>query len=192
VSPRIIWVGTFIAWTTATVAALAAMADYASHPGVSARAPATWPDASTLPRARAQATLVMVAHTKCACTRSSLRELERLMTHAGDGLGAFVVFVGPRDRGVLDLREAARAIPNVRVVEDESEARLFGAATSGQVLLYDEGGSLVFRGGITPSRGHEGASAGGDAVRRFLTARSAGSAQTSAVFGCSLFETRTP
>lgn len=192
------------AWLAATVLALAAMSEYASRPGAAAVAPATWPAASRLPRSRAQSTLVMIAHTRCACTRASLRELERLMTHAGDGMTAFVVFVGPRDEPgaheLLDVRDIARAIPNVRVFEDASEARLFGAATSGQVLLYDAAGALVFRGGVTASRGHEGTSVGGEAVRRFMAARNATGAEplaatspaASDVFGCALFGPRTP
>jgi hypothetical protein len=139
----------------------------------------------------------MVAHTKCACTRSSLRELERVMVRAGTRMEAIVVFVGPREVPVtelLDLRSTARAIPGVRVVEDESEARVFGAATSGQVTLYDGHGSLVFSGGLTASRGHEGESAGGAVVRRFVTrdadaGRAADGPDTfaSEVFGCALF-----
>lgn len=199
---RIAWIGAFAAWMTATVTALAVMNDYASRPGAAALAPATWPEASRLPRNPAQATLVMVAHTKCACTRASLNELERIMTRAGKSMAAFVIFVGPHEErrtgGLLDVRERARALPNVRVFEDESEARVFGAATSGQVLLYDEQGTLVFRGGITPSRGHEGTSVGGEAVRRFLTAGGTGaalpaasSAPASDVYGCALFDART-
>ncbi len=195
------WPCLFGAWLVATVGALGAMSEYASRPGAAAHAPATWPEASRLPRSRTQATLVMVAHSRCACTRASLHELERLMARSGDSMTAFVVFVGPRETlGLLDVRDTARAIPNVRVFEDESEARLFGAATSGQVLLYDEAGALVFRGGITPARGHEGISVGGEAVRRFATARSAPRPEALAtdapaasdVFGCALFDPRTP
>jgi hypothetical protein len=198
----ILWVGAFSAWMAATVAALGAMADYASRPGAAANAPATWPEASRLPRSATRATLVMVAHSRCACTRASLHELDRLMTRAGDRVDALVVFVGPSpERGaLLDPRETARAIPHVRVFEDESEARLFGAATSGQVLLYDESGALAFRGGITPSRGHEGSSVGGETVRRLLSARGAPSGERTAassppasnVFGCALFDPGAP
>jgi hypothetical protein len=198
-APGLLWVAVLGVWLVATVAALGAMAHYASRPGLAANAPTTWPEASRLPRPRGTATLVMLAHTRCACTRASIHELDRLMTHAGDHTTAFVVFVGPHDepgeRGVLDVREAARAIPNVNVIEDESEARLFGGATSGQVLLYDEAGALVFQGGITPSRGHEGASVGSDTLRSFLTTRdlpavAASSPPASDVFGCALFDAR--
>lgn len=186
------------AWLGAAGVALAALTDFSSRPGVAARAPTSWPAASHLDRAAGRGTLVMIAHTKCACTRASLRELERLMARAGERLEAFVIFAGPREAsgvaGILDLRSTARAIPGVRVIEDEDEARVFGAATSGQVLLYDQGGALVFRGGITPSRGHEGESLGGEAVRRFALGadRTDDPTQTSAseVFGCALFDTK--
>ena len=187
-----LWLCGFAAWMTAAGAALGAIANYSSKPGSAAMAPTSWPTASQLVRTSGRGTLVMVAHTKCACTRASIHELERVMARAGSRVDAFVVFVGPRDTGVLDLRETARAIPGVRVVDDETEARLFAAATSGQVLLYDQAGALVFRGGITPSRGHEGSSAGGETVRRFVVSGStaAASAPTtfaSEVFGCALF-----
>ncbi len=43
---------------------------------------------------------------------------------------------------------------------DGREARHFGAATSGQTLLYDERGTLVFSGGITGARAHAGDNVG--------------------------------
>jgi hypothetical protein len=199
---KVAWICAFAAWMTATGAALGALTDYASQPGAAAHAPTSWPRTSRLPRTSGRVTLVMIAHTKCACTRASLHELERVMTDAGPRLEAFVVFVGPNEGsaagGLLDLRTTARAIPNVRVIEDPTEARVFGAATSGQVLLYANDGALVFRGGLTASRGHEGDSVGGDAVRRLVQGtpapRVSGSsspsdpALASAVFGCALFD----
>ena len=196
------WICAFAAWMTATGAALGALTDYASQPGSAARAPTSWPHASRLARTSGRVTLVMIAHTKCACTRASLHELERVMTDAGPRLEAFVVFVGPDEGsaagGLLDLRATARAIPNVRVIENPTEARVFGAATSGQVLLYANDGALVFRGGLTAARGHEGDSFGGDAVRRLVQGTSAPRASgsssqsdpalASAVFGCALFD----
>lgn len=189
-----VWIGAFVAWMTATGGAAFAMTQYASKAGDSAAAPTSWPTSSHLARTPGRGTVVMIAHTKCACTRASLRELERLMARAGDRAEAFVVFVGPHEKpaiGLLDLRETARGIPGVTVVEDENEARIFGASTSGQVVLYDMNGALLFRGGITPSRGHEGNTAGGETVRRFVTGEDAGAGNTfttaSEVFGCALF-----
>jgi len=190
-SRKFAFVCAFAAWTTVAGVAIAALTDYASRPGVAARAPTSWPKTTRLVRTPGRGTLVMVAHTKCSCTRASLHELARVMDTAGDRLDAIVVFVGPHEGsglgGILDLRASARAIPNVRVVEDESEARIFGAATSGQTLLYDDDGVLVFRGGLTVARGHEGDSAGADAVKHFVSAKRM-TTHASEVFGCSLFD----
>jgi hypothetical protein len=201
-SRKAAWICAFAAWMTATGVALGALTDYASQPGTAARAPTSWPRASRLERTSGRITLVMIAHTKCACSRASLHELERVMTDAGPRIEAFVVFVGPNESsavgGLLDLRATARAIPNVRVIEDPTEARVFGAATSGQVLLYANDGALVFRGGLTAARGHEGDSVGGDVVRRLVQGTAAPRpssssspehpAPASAVFGCALFD----
>ena len=186
-------VGAFAAWLLASGIALAAISDYASTPGAAARAPASWPAESRIARTPGRGTIVMVAHIRCACTRASLHELERVMARAGERAEAFVVFVGPPGIELLDLRSIARSIPHVTLIEDEREARRFGAVTSGQVVAYDAAGELVFRGGITPARGHEGDSAGNEMVRRFVTtghARSAAASRTSAsdVFGCALFD----
>src|SRR5205823_6234038 len=64
----------------------------------------------------------------------------------------------PSDWERTDLYRQAAAIPGVTICRDEegAEARYFHAATSGQTLLYDEAGRLLFSGGITAARGHEG------------------------------------
>jgi hypothetical protein len=86
-----------------------------------------------------------------------------------------------------DLWRDALAIPGVRAAEDRdgSAARLFGAFTSGETLLFGTDGRLAFHGGITPARGHAGDSSGRDAILNLIAGRPA--ATTSApVFGCSI------
>ena len=85
------------------------------------------------------------------------------------------------------LWPSAAAIPGVAAREDldGAQARLFGAETSGFLVLYDPRGQLLFQGGITGSRGHAGDNAGEDAVALLLTGRAAGLRQTP-VYGCSL------
>jgi hypothetical protein len=126
-----------------------------------------------------------------------VRVLERLVAACDGRLDVEAVLVRPAGADErweqTDLARAVAAIPGVRTTVDAggSVARRFGARTSGQVVLYDPAGHLVFGGGITPSRGHEGDSAGGDAVvaavRSTTVARAgAAAAAVTPVYGCAL------
>jgi hypothetical protein len=118
------------------------------------------------------------------------------MARAGGKAVAIVFFIAPRSQRLdwvhSDLWRDARAIPGVDIIEDAEgrEARRFGAATSGQTLLYDEAGNLQFNGGITASRGHSGGNYGRDAVISLLESGTA-ERHTTPVFGCSLFSEET-
>ena len=98
----------------------------------------------------------------------------------------------PDDWVHTDLWSSAAAIPGVSVLADDegAEARRFGAATSGQALLYSADGQLLFAGGITESRGHSGDNAGRSAIESLVlgsqtipTTRPA----LTPVYGCPLF-----
>ena len=107
-------------------------------------------------------------------------------------VGVNVLIYRPSDRPEEWTRTAlwrdAAALPGVRVSADRDGvlAKRFGAAISGQVLLYDPTGRLLFAGGITGSRGHAGDNAGLDAVADLLDhARPAGlTAAQAPAFGC--------
>ena len=87
-----------------------------------------------------------------------------------------------------DLWNAAVALPDTTVVRDDDgrEAERFGAVTSGQTLLYDAQGTLLFSGGITGARGHAGDNAGRASLVALLN-RVPGAHSATDVFGCSLF-----
>jgi hypothetical protein len=165
---------------------------YESTPGVAAAAPGRWPADSRIKRAPDRATLVMLAHPRCPCTRASIGELSRLMTQAQGRVAAYVLFVKPSNFSdgweQTDLLAGAAAIPGVSVMRDDEgiEASRFHAATSGQTMLYDTDGKLLFSGGITSARGHAGDNAGRTAVVSLLTAGGAGQQETP-VYGCPLF-----
>jgi hypothetical protein len=76
----------------------------------------------------------------------------------------------------------------VTVVRDDDgrHAKQFGAATSGQTLLYDQDGALVFSGGITGARAHAGDNLGRQSLVALLNRQPAARTGTS-VFGCPLF-----
>jgi hypothetical protein len=136
----------------------------------------------------------MLAHPHCTCTRASLGELAEAIARARVRPRTYVVFMAPETLGrgweMTDLWRTAASLPDVTVVRDEDgrEARRFGAETSGQTLLYDEHGALVFNGGITGARAHAGDNAGRQSLVALLNLASAERARTN-VFGCPLFNT---
>lgn len=127
------------------------------------------------------------------------------MAHSGGRLAAFVVFVQPpgfnESWTKSDLWSSAGSIPGVtRRIDSGAEAKRFGAATSGDTMVYDPHGRLLFSGGITAARGHYGDNAGESAIVRLLDTPEAGGlarvayrnkpvvyASTTPVYGCPLF-----
>lgn len=163
---------------------------YAAAPGRAATAPAHWPE-SALPRAPGRSSLVLFAHPHCPCTRATLDNLAWVLTRAGRGVDARVLVYAPSGMPAGWERAAlwrqAESIPGVRVSADRDGAlaRTFGAATSGQALLYGEDGRLLYRGGLTGARGHAGDNAGRQAV--LALARGEGAPRDEGpVFGCAL------
>lgn len=163
---------------------------YEARPAPPVTAPAIWPAATRLTLDPQHPTLVMFAHPRCPCTRASLREFARILETCGAPVEARVEFFAPPAAGAdwLDspVRRLADSIPGITVEADigGQECSRFGAAAaSGTVVLYGPDGKLLFAGGITPSRGHEGDSAGGRAVLALLRG---GPKQpiTAPVFGC--------
>jgi len=70
--------------------------------------------------------------------------------------------------------------------DDGLEATRFGVITSGQTVLYDPSGALLFSGGITGARGHAGDNAGRASLVSLLNQGKTDLSSTS-VFGCPLF-----
>jgi hypothetical protein len=115
------------------------------------------------------------------------------MAHSQGRLSAYVVFIKPegftQDWNETDLWQNASNIPGVKVILDGNgrEAHLFHAATSGQTVLYDAKGLLLFSGGITGSRGHFGDNAGQASIISLVNSAVPDQTETS-VFGCPLFD----
>jgi hypothetical protein len=181
-------------WLAAVVGGMVVLLNYSNSPGSVGATPAFWPIDSRIPFDASQLNLIVFAHPRCPCTRATLGELELLMARCQGRLSAQVWFVKPAgttdDWMSTDLWLTASAIPGVAIHSDDGmlEARRFGAETSGQTLLYDQRGRLLFQGGITISRGHSGDNPGRSAVRDLLDRKLSNKVQTP-VFGCSLFET---
>jgi hypothetical protein len=189
---QIVLLASGVLWLGVVGAGLGVLWDFENRPGVAAHPPVQWPSDSRLEPATDRPTLVMLAHPRCSCTRASIGELAVLMAQASVRPQAYVLFLKPaqfaHDWEKSPLWHSAAAIPNVTVVRDDDglEARRFGAATSGQSMLYDVNGRLLFSGGITGSRGHAGDNAGRTAILALLHREVSGHNDTF-VFGCSLF-----
>jgi len=189
---RRVLLGFAATWIGLIAVGMGMLARYSLTPGREGRPPAVWPASSRLERPLDRYTLVVVAHPHCPCTRATLGELAIVMARCQGRITARVLFVQPR--GFTEqwtksgLWPLAENIPETTPVLDEAglEAGRFAAYTSGQGALYDPEGRLVFRGGMTGARGHEGANAGREAIVALVRNRSPGVTAQTPVFGCPL------
>ena len=186
------WFGAVaVVWLCLAAAGLAVLWQYDNAPGEPANAPRSWPSHSRLTRAADAPTLVMLAHPQCSCSRASLGELEELLARTAVHPKTYVVFLKPATVGdgweQTDLWRTAKRLRDVSVVRDDDgvEARAFGAATSGQTLLYDQNGGLEFSGGITGSRAHQGDNDGRQSLLALLNGGRDARTGTN-VYGCPL------
>lgn len=152
-----------------------------------------WPAGSALEPARDRHTLIMVAHPQCTCSRASIAELARLTSRLRERVATYVLFLKPvgtdSDWTRSGLWKDAAALAGVTVIADEGgrKADRFGALTSGQTYLFDRNRRLLFRGGITPGRAHEGDNVGRDRIAALVEGHGA-SRSWSEVYGCALRE----
>ncbi|HEX8796047.1 MAG TPA: hypothetical protein VF765_34090 [Polyangiaceae bacterium] len=181
-------------WAVAVVAGMALLWRYKLTPVAPNDPPSRWPADSTIERDPERPTLLMLVHPKCPCSRASLAELARLMGDTAGRAKAIALFVRPE--GVpsgweqSDTWQSASRIPGVvvRADDEEVEAHRFGATVSGYTLLYGVDGRLLYHGGITGARGHEGDNSG---LRRIVSLIRDGHADAdrSPTFGCELDDT---
>jgi hypothetical protein len=150
-----------------------------------------FPRSSAVRLASDKLTLVLFAHPHCPCTRASLHELDGLLAETQNRVSVTVVFTIPDgvpahwEEG--DLWNSAKSIPGLHVIRDQGggEAHRFDVKGSGHVLLYAPSGKLLFSGGITATRGHEGDNLGRSAIVSFILDGHSPVSHTP-VFGCSL------
>lgn len=190
---RLVILTSMALWLLVVGIGLSVLLSYENTPGVAAKPTALWPADSRIQRAPDRDTLVMLVHPHCPCTRASIGELASLMAQSQGRLTAYVLFLKPAEFSdnweKTDLWQSAASIPGVRPIIDYDgvEASRFHATTSGQTVLYDAEGHLLFSGGITIARGHAGDNAGRSAIVSLVNAKVAEQTETP-VFGCPLFD----
>jgi len=166
---------------------------YAGQAGVAACPLPDWPSQSAIPAPSDQPVLVMFLHPHCPCSRASVSNLARMAVFLNGRMHMHVYFVLAANQeeawAQTDTWSSANRIPGVEIRTDPGglEARRFGARTSGQTFVHDARGRLVFFGGITGARGHEGDNDGEKAIRSFLITGNAPIGDWP-VFGCPLLD----
>ena len=179
-------------WVCSVVAGMLTLAKYSSAPGIAAGPPRSFPTIAEFPRQSSRPLLVMFVHPKCPCSRASINELARLVARCRDRMDLTALFVVPPgcspEWHKTALWENANAIPGLRVIVD-LDGRLaseFAVTTSGHCLVYDAQENLVFSGGITTGRGHEGDSLGRAIVTGIVLHSTFGGPRECSAYGCPL------
>lgn len=177
-------------WSIVMLLGFWAFHAYSNTAGGVGSVPNQLPVAATNQLASNRHRLILVAHPRCPCTSATLDELAALLEINQIPVAVEVWFVRPQGAPVgwenTSLWHAASAIPGVSVFCDEygDMARTLGAVTSGQALLYNPDGKLLFKGGITRARGQGGDNPGRQAILDQLSGKSTN--PQSPVFGCPL------
>jgi len=182
-------VGTF----TAIFGFLAVVA-FNTSPGVTGAPPLHWPHGAGIAASARIPQVLIFVHPLCGCTAASIAELAKL-TELQRPNGADIAFLVFRPNSGSSwsrhaLEEDVRYLPASRLLWDDggAEAKRFGVRTSGTVLLYNAAGDLLFYGGVTGARGHEGGNYGIDTLAQLL--RNPPPARTvparAKIFGCAL------
>lgn len=121
---------------------------------------ADWPDSTKLARPTSTGHLIVFVHPYCPCTRATLKNLDEVL----DSTKLPVSIIQLRTASLESVHSPISSIASIAsnngwdlILDDEGvEANKFGATTSGECMLFDSEGALLFAGGITASRGHLG------------------------------------
>ena len=179
-------------WAGAVTFGMWRVLDYEKTPAAASVISDHWPAQAGIPLDANRPTLVLFIHPHCPCTKATLSELSVLMANCRGKLSTYLFFLKPAgfvdDWSKSDLWLEAGKIPGTKLALDDNGviARNFNAATSGQCLLYDPKGILLFQGGITGMRGHAGDNIGRRSITSIIWNEKPASRKTF-VYGCSLF-----
>ena len=190
VSRRIQWLS--VTWAGFIVAGMVGLLNYSSAPGAVSTPPRSWPKVSGLSLHPSRLTMIMFLHPRCPCSTASVNELARLSARAKDRMEIVAVFVippgCPPDWHQSNLWDTAKRIPGVHCLSDH-DARIcsqFHVTTSGHCLVYNPKLKLIFSGGITAGRGHEGDSLGQTMIAEKALKIAEDGLSECATFGCPL------
>ena len=180
-----------VAWGLLVGAGMSVLHARAARPGDAGTRPTQWPVDSLISLAADRPTLLVFLDLKCPCARATIAELERILTRCGGRPVARILVEGTEPGAATWANDRALAnlarYPGVTVRLDAKgiESNRFAIATSGHVLLFRPDGRLIYQGGVTGARGHEGANYGRDAVIGWILGDEP-DVRAFPVFGCAL------
>ena len=193
--PKLFLISVTLFWLVCMMLGMTSLWSYEGSAGAAGHPPTQWPRPAEIGLDPARPTLIMLVHPQCPCSRASLYELDHLAALCPNRAAMSVLFLKPAGYPQswvdTDLWRLASAIPGVSVrVDDHGDiARRFRAATSGETVLYAPDGRLLYQGGLTGARGHEGDNSGLSAVEALLRGQVKGARQEP-VYGCPLTASR--
>lgn len=183
---------TLCVWLGVVSLGWVALAAYSGTAGTSQPVPIERPIDSRLKFTPDSLNVILFLHPKCSCSHATVNLYRDAISFATLPVQTQFVFFCPKNEGddwVMDrLWNSAKPIPSSSRLIDRAgeEAKRFNINTSGHVLVYDREGILVFGGGITTRRGHEGTSLGSETLRKIVQGKPFHKLALP-VFGCPIF-----
>jgi len=182
------WLIALLIWLGGIALGYAWLFRYSFAAGKAMTAPLAIPASLAPAEPLTRAHLFIALHPRCPCSRATVRELAKILSHSAGATEVTVLMYKPAGasdtwlEGAL-LDECRRMKCRIRPDPDGRLAASVGSLTSGGVALYGGDGKLRYQGGITASRGHEGDNVGENAVIEILRGNG-GSHRSMPVFGC--------
>lgn len=188
---KILLILAYMMWTTLLLTGHLVLFEYEMTASPLANTKRIFPAKSIVQMAKGRQNIILFLHPMCPCSMASVDEFHELM-RAGekDSVGTVVAFMPQEMQSEWALQpvfSSLKRIRNVSIVYDTTgaQADIFGATTSGHVLIYDGRGILQFSGGITASRGHSGDNANFELAKKTILERNP-KFVTTPVLGCAL------
>ncbi len=149
----------------------------------------SWPEGTSLSYSKSKFSWVMGIHPKCPCSLATVGNLERLFRYIEEPfhITALVRQDPLSDESKSKVVRRLSKLPQVSIFFDErgETAAKFGMLTSGDSRIYNRSGELIFAGGITINRSHEGWSPGASLILEQMSKGSKKSVELP-VFGCNI------
>jgi hypothetical protein len=176
------------AWSLAILWTCGSLWDHAYRP---AKNPTDFPAPFAADETTSSSRIVLFAHPFCPCTKATLSELEESLSRLPANVAVAVVFVTvglpPAEVSASPLMAMARSLPHVTVKQDDAGhlACSYGATVSGETFFVDSRGRVLYHGGLTPARGHQGDATGQTLLEQVARGKREGPC-AAPIFGCSL------